>query len=876
MPELGTEPASGAISFQVLAEVAVGATARVDLCRALPPHPRKGQLIAVKRLHPHIAEDPGFANQFLDEVWMTASLRHPNVVEVAGWGTDEQGGYLAVELVQGVSLLRLMKTVFETGEVFSERMVVYIASRICRGLGAAHALRAPNGELLNLVHRDLTPGNILVGFNGDLKIADFGLAKAKQRLTKTLTGMRKGEPTYMAPEQAATDDIDQRADIFSLGVMLFELFAGRRPWIAKSDFEMVQVTAREPPADLREIRPKIDKELVLVVNRCLEKDPAARYQSAGEIADRFDEWLSVHGYTEGNEEALARFVRRNAMRQMRWFERAVSGELAPKKVGRDLPPRVPTYTEQTNKPAPAAPRAPDARQQRAANAVRELKKFAPPPPVPKPKPRTPTLDEDGEQTDVTDVEQQIASMQAQGGTARIVDHAADSDEDLETLVQKGSQEIQDLRAAARLKATARPASASTLNERGRQKPPYASLPIADEDSDQRITAVKREEHAKLVGRRAEIVAPDSEELPTAPINQATGRAAANAILPAGRARPGQEPARPRIPPSPGIPQFAGAARPKVPPPPPTPVDRPRRPGSSPITTRPPPPPSTAPPAPQPPAPPPPPQQPLAPNGMPPALTATSDPASSRASSPDDVIVIDRRELSGPMTEDALIVEADRLAIEAVRRNEEAKAAAIRAERKAIMAKMAGEAAMIATDAVKMIRTAGLQVAAARLDEARAIEAALQAGKFPVGSDPARSASSVYPGAAHGSMRPPEVSISQYPAPGSMPPPDRGAFIPPSPATPSGLVAASSAAALPPPPHAAGMPQGQPSMPPGHYPQPQPSLPPQPSPIVSSSADDELFRARLKPTILGMSTVAVAGLAGAAFAIVLLLLYFLFG
>src|SRR4051812_5791285 len=164
LPQAAMGQTAGAISFQVLAEIAVGATARVDLCRASAPHPRAGQLLAVKRLHPHIAEDPAFANQFLDEVWMTASLKHPNVVEVAGWGNDAQGAYLAVELVQGVSLLRLMKTIFETGEVFTERMVVFIASRLCRGLDAAHALRAQNGEHLNLVHRDLTPANVLVSF----------------------------------------------------------------------------------------------------------------------------------------------------------------------------------------------------------------------------------------------------------------------------------------------------------------------------------------------------------------------------------------------------------------------------------------------------------------------------------------------------------------------------------------------------------------------------------------------------------------------------------------------------------------------------------------------------------------------------------------
>ena len=267
MPPL-LEPSLGAISFQHLAEIAAGATARVDLCRAVSGA-REGQLLAVKRLHPHIAQDPAFANMFLDEAWMTAALKHKNVVEVAGWGTDAQGTYLAVELVQGVSLARLMKTVFDTGEVFSERMVVFIASELCAGLSAAHALRAPDGELLHLVHRDLSPGNVLVSFSGDVKIADFGLAKAKQRVTKTLTGLLKGKPQYMSPEQAKGQPIDGRADLFSLGVLLFELFAGRRPWSATSELQIMHVTANEPPLDLRECRPKIDKELVAFVTGCL-------------------------------------------------------------------------------------------------------------------------------------------------------------------------------------------------------------------------------------------------------------------------------------------------------------------------------------------------------------------------------------------------------------------------------------------------------------------------------------------------------------------------------------------------------------------------------------------------------------------------------
>ncbi|NUO54904.1 MAG: protein kinase [Polyangiaceae bacterium] len=315
------------LAFDLLAEIAAGPTARVELCRVREPAALQGQLLAVKRLHPHIAEDPQFASMFVDEVWMTAALVNPNVVRVAGWGTDAEGTYLAVELVQGVSLARLMKTVFETGEAFTERMVVYLGSEICSGLAGAHELRGPEGEPLGLVHRDLTPGNILLGFDGQVKIADFGLAKAKQRVTKTLTGLLKGHPQYMAPEQGREGQIDRRADLFSLGVLLFELFSGKHPWNAGNELEIFRVMASDPPVDLLTLRPKIDRELAAVVSRLLERDPARRFQNADEVRARLLAWLDSHGYKADNAGSVARFVRRNAMRQMRWFERAIGGEL---------------------------------------------------------------------------------------------------------------------------------------------------------------------------------------------------------------------------------------------------------------------------------------------------------------------------------------------------------------------------------------------------------------------------------------------------------------------------------------------------------------------------------------------------------------------
>ena len=777
MPVL-PDPSAGALSFQVLAEISAGATARIDLCRATDARrpDLQGQLLAVKRLHPHIAEDPGFQNQFQDEVWMTSSLTHPNVVVVKGWGTDAVGSYLAVELVQGVSLARLMKTVFDTGEVFTERMVVYVASRLCRGLAAAHALRAPNGELLHLVHRDLTPGNVLVSFAGDVKIADFGLAKAKQRLTKTLTGMSKGEPTYMAPEQARADEIDARADLFSLGVMLFELFAGRRPWLAKSDFEMVQVTSRDPPADLRELRPKIDRELIAIVLKCLEKDPATRFQSAGDIAARLENWLSVHGYMEGNEEALGRFVRRNAMRQMRWFERAIAGELAPKpKIGRQLPPRAAPPPEIPGRPKPRIPGAP----------------------VPKAKARarSTTLDDaddDGDdETDVTDAEWRIARQTQLGGLPRIVskDDLDGEGEEIPTLVQSGSVSLDALRAASK-----RPQTTSALIE-----PPL----ITDEDSAERITAVKRT-HDGLPMPTLANEDSSSEELPTSPVRSRHGAPA------------------PRLPPPPQSPGRGSYAPPSY----------------------------TAP-------------SPYAPTGFVPPPRASSsypppktEPPPSRAGNTtrlhasDDVQVIDRSSMPGPaLTEESLIAEADRLAIEAVRRNEEARSAALRAERRAVMAKLAADAALIAADAVRILASAGLAAAAPRLEQARAVERSISRAQAD-----AAGATGPLPDLASASRSSPPSSG----APAT--PSNRPSFAPPVfDGAAAGPPQRPSSSQLP-LPHATPLPV---------LGQPQPSL-------QGAAFDDRAFRARLKPSFLGMPPLAIAGLAVVAFCIVFLLIWLFFG
>jgi serine/threonine protein kinase len=323
-PSAPSEPTTYA--FERLALLARGATSRIELCRIVQGEPY-GAVVAVKRLPADMVEDPELRATFRDEIWMASSLSHPNVARVIGWGEDGEGPFLLSEFVRGVSLSRLSRTVFSTGEAFTDRLVVYLSSCVCAGLEAAHDLRSPDGQLVNLVHRDLTPGNILLGFDGSVKITDFGLAKAKYRSTHTAVGMTKGRPGYMSPEQVLGAELDRRTDLFVLGVVMFELLGQRLPWDSASTRSAITSVVEALVPDLRELNPKLDASLVGIVKRCLAKEKDDRFQSAGALEAELDEWLLLNGY-EDNAEALGRFVRRNALRQQRWIERALSGKLA--------------------------------------------------------------------------------------------------------------------------------------------------------------------------------------------------------------------------------------------------------------------------------------------------------------------------------------------------------------------------------------------------------------------------------------------------------------------------------------------------------------------------------------------------------------------
>ena len=318
-------PPAESMKLARLAEIARGGMGSVDLARVEEGR-LAGQIVAVKRLHPNIASDPQFVSMFLDEAWLTAALHHANVVAVVAWGDDDRGMFLAIEFVQGVSLARLLKESKQNHEMFAERTVANLCSQICAGLTAAHGLRGEDGALLGLVHRDLTPGNVLVSFDGLVKIVDFGIAKAEERISHTRTGTLKGKPSYMAPEQARGGKVDNRADIFSFGVLMFELLAGRRPWTAKAAFDVMMEIAADPPPKLADLRPALNPEFIAIVEKCLAKKPEDRFASAGEIQARLDAWRAQKGFLSDDQQSLAAFVTRNSDAQIAWYEGALRGD----------------------------------------------------------------------------------------------------------------------------------------------------------------------------------------------------------------------------------------------------------------------------------------------------------------------------------------------------------------------------------------------------------------------------------------------------------------------------------------------------------------------------------------------------------------------
>lgn len=273
--------------YELVGELASGGMATVFLGR-IGGVGGFQRFVAIKRLHPHLAHEQEFIEMFVDEARLAASIHHPNVVPILDIGASEQGYFLVMEYIEGDTLARLLAR----AAAHAQRLPIPIALRILldtlAGLHAAHELRGENDALLGLVHRDVSPQNILVGVDGTSRITDFGVAQASSRLTTTRGGQLKGKLAYMAPEQARGQSVDRRADIFAMGTVLWEVLAGRRLFKADGDADTLNRVLFEPIPRLRDVDPSAPAALDAVAAKALERDPDLRYATCAELADAIE------------------------------------------------------------------------------------------------------------------------------------------------------------------------------------------------------------------------------------------------------------------------------------------------------------------------------------------------------------------------------------------------------------------------------------------------------------------------------------------------------------------------------------------------------------------------------------------------------------
>src|SRR5437870_5830845 len=241
------------------------------------------KLVCLKRILPHLARDRQFVEMFLNEARLAARLDHPNIVSIFDLGEANGNYFIAMEFIDGPSLRAVAKRTHERDELLPIPEIVKIISMAAGGLQYAHDLSGTDGKPLGLVHRDISPDNILVHRNGAAKVVDFGIAKAADSGGMTRTGTLKGKVAYMPPEQLRGDPLDRRVDVFALGVVLYELLAGQRPWSGDSEVSLIGKIMTEDPPPLATLRPDAPAGLTAVIDRALAKDRDARYASCHDL-----------------------------------------------------------------------------------------------------------------------------------------------------------------------------------------------------------------------------------------------------------------------------------------------------------------------------------------------------------------------------------------------------------------------------------------------------------------------------------------------------------------------------------------------------------------------------------------------------------------
>jgi len=275
--------------YILLRRIALGGMAEIFKAKVAGAEGFEKDLV-IKRILPHYSEDESFIQMFIDEARITAKLQHQNIVQIFDFDVVDGSYYIAMEYIEGKDLKDVLEEAIKQKDSLSVAQCVWIAIEISKGLHYAHT-KEDKGAPLNIVHRDVTPSNVMVSYRGDVKLMDFGIAKATQRSTKTQAGAVKGKVAYMSPEQARGKTLDGRSDLFALGVMVWEMLTGRRLFLAESDFETLNNVLKMEAPPPSQLNPEVPADLDPIILKCLAKDPNARYASVETFGRELTRWF---------------------------------------------------------------------------------------------------------------------------------------------------------------------------------------------------------------------------------------------------------------------------------------------------------------------------------------------------------------------------------------------------------------------------------------------------------------------------------------------------------------------------------------------------------------------------------------------------------
>ena len=293
--------------YELLNQIAVGGMAELCLAR------QKGvegfeKLVVIKRILPSLKREPRFVQMFLDEAKLAAQFNHPNIIQIFDLGQEGDEFFIAMEFIHGPDLLTLVKKCNKLNRRIPVELVVRIFSCVLSGLHYAHTYKGSDNRPIGIVHRDISPPNIIISFDGGVKVVDFGIAKARSQISTTIPGQVKGKHAYMSPEQCRGLDLDARSDVFTVGINLFELLTWQRLFRRDHERDTFQAITMEPLPLPSSICPSLDKGLEAIILKALERDRERRFASAMEMQIALEDWVHSQGL-RSNSMLLSTFIK---------------------------------------------------------------------------------------------------------------------------------------------------------------------------------------------------------------------------------------------------------------------------------------------------------------------------------------------------------------------------------------------------------------------------------------------------------------------------------------------------------------------------------------------------------------------------------------